>query len=1112
MTKFYTGTAVSRDLPADERSFDALVYQSGKPVLDAELNLAQDIRQEAARTVMLAEVPSGFFLGGPQRDTFNDYVFPDVSGPNWAENTFLMRKMVANVAGFPVTVEYTGIDRAGLNAITLQDPPVLGGSPPDVKRTDFVFLEVWRTLVASSPTAFGRVEIIDTDGLGTTTISDGDTITLGAVTFTARVSPGSSTEFAIGPSASATALSLHGTILAEGTFAASLSGSLVTVYASSPGAAGNTTAIAYTEATTGSVEINGGVPSPSTFSGGVDRGHKPSQSTLYRHGNVESPASVALQDDLEDPTLRRESTQRVQIQYRIRTTGTSEAVNYKMQPDGFSNTSVLAQGTQASPVAGYPFVPADGETSTSSSDASSYRKVDSGLWIAGDGSSAAAAALGTLDGFVYAIPICFVFRRNDAYNGGLGTGFHPRTNTNGAATVTHAAWTGNALVGLVPTNASDRPDGLFADSIAAVDVLDLRRHVRSHVDVQAELTHQIQSLLDGSMRTWAIDMADKSELGSGSGSVSVHPLVCNEIGRGTSVGGNDSTSGDTQHGVHIRNFDHIARRFSDAPVVERVVFEVLPGSTMGGNPGLYVTQVNPGHSGWFEGDEIHIDFDALNASTLADWTSPSLAVGASPTTFWPSGTLVTDVLRVVHDDGHYTTAVDQSVQLATVVGLGSTEVVLTLDANETQVNQGDSGNPDTDLTAPTGGGDTGSPRRIFVELEVTYPIGSGTTDTPDFEVSGDDSVWEYGPLLENDVTQRSPEMERPSNPQFRSGYREVSVEQFSNEGTATQPVGTTTTETVVSTNTLSLALGRRFSGHPDLLSGLTVTDAVASAAASVSSTSEFGSSTRKVHLDGPLSGSGQTLCEVTYFAQDPVPNYGASGGGYQVSVYYRTVAPQTAGSKEGDVDVISGGGVLPNSLTVRPLAISTQVYSCITGKGSTDLPFPYSSPMDQLPINDGGSDYAVYTATTPFPGEWIFAATSNISISDFGAATGMLTLNSMVQMDASNEITLGGSGGSGYPYTDYEFRAMYDFAEFQGYRPTIMAQPLSGAVRHKVWFPFLAKSMEDTALFRRGEILLVVLTRYAELDADNTIRFTDVDSRTAVSVYRTKNLLLTVGD
>ena len=80
------------------------------------------------------------------------------------------------------------------------------------------------------------------------------------------------------------------------------------------------------------------------------------------------------------------------------------------------------------------------------------------------------------------------------------------------------------------------------------------------------------------------------------------------------------------------------------------------------------------------------------------------------------------------------------------------------------------------------------------------------------------------------------------------------------------------------------------------------------------------------------------------------------------------------------------------------------------------------------------------------------------------------------------------------------------------YRPTVFTQELSGINRHKCFVPFLAKATQDTVLFRKGEVLLMVLSRWAELDAKNNIVFADTDNRTCVGVYRTKNLLILSGD
>ena len=40
------------------------------------------------------------------------------------------------------------------------------------------------------------------------------------------------------------------------------------------------------------------------------------------------------------------------------------------------------------------------------------------------------------------------------------------------------------------------------------------------------------------------------------------------------------------------------------------------------------------------------------------------------------------------------------------------------------------------------------------------------------------------------------------------------------------------------------------------------------------------------------------------------------GGGYQVGVYFRSNAPQTAGIKEGDI-LSTAGGTLPTTLNVE---------------------------------------------------------------------------------------------------------------------------------------------------------------------------------------------------
>lgn len=1088
--KYFPGTAVSRYLIPGERSWDEAVYQSGKPVLDSELILSQEVSKEIRRLVEDRTVPSGFLRGPSPVDPRND--FSDGVSPLQLN----MSRRTALVANMPIVVEFTNTTTSRDNVIQFSAAPVFGGAPPDVKRADFVFLEVFRCVVSHSPSATAITTVVSNAD-----VADGDQIIVNGVILTARAAAPVVDEYLIGVNEAATAANIATAISDPGNSFTGICTAQADVtipeqvnLRAAPafaGAAGNAlTLVLGVQAVGGSTTINGGVL-PTTFSGGADTANKPTQTTLYRHGNVDAPAGVNFGDDIADPVVGTESTKRVQIQYRIRVTGQSEAVNFK-QENGFDNANVLAQGAQATPVAGYPFVPADGTTVSGTSSAANYQTVDPGLHISGDGSSAAATALGTVDGYVYAIPVCFVFRRNDAYNGGAGAGFDPLNNSNGALPSTHPGFV-NPQIGAIPAASSDRPDGYFHDKILVHDILDLRRQVSpGGVDLKAELERQMTMLLDGELQTWAIDSADKNTLGAGSGDVATRFLVCNEIGRDGGAGGVAPSSGDTTRGDTVANFDHIRRRFADWPVVERRIFPIYPTDAQVDEPGKYVTKAAPGFLGWTEGDVIHLDLDNLDATGLGDWAHnpsglpvPSGAVSS----LWPPGTKVTNVLRVVHDDGHYTTAVPKEVLLNQVSGTGSEQILLTLAQNARQVNGGNPVNPDNDMVSTVLGGDTGSQRRIFIELEITYPVGSGTTDTVDEVVTPDATVYSYGTAIENDSSQRPADWENLLQPAFRESYRELAVEYVSNQGAA-PGIGATITDFLVSDSQTQITLPRRIFGNNTTIE--TASDQITALPRNIDkTTTEYGSSSREVNLEPatPLSGAGQTLVQVSYFAQDPLPNYGAVG--YQISCYYRSNAPQTVGVQAGAPVTWP----LPDPVQVSPMVMSRDLWTGIAGAGSMDESFPYSRPMDQIAVNGD-------TPIGEFPAEWILEAMAEISVGDFDAATGLLNLHQMVPADPSAQ------GSFSDLDADQEFRAHYKVADTSTYRPTAMSQPLSSPVNHKVWFPFLARASSDGVFWRAGEVLLVVVSRYGSLDPDNTIVFTDSGNRTCAAIYRTSGLLI----
>ena len=161
-------------------------------------------------------------------------------------------------------------------------------------------------------------------------------------------------------------------------------------------------------------------PNPSTE-------NKPNAAEVFKYGNTQH-VGVNIEDDLQDPSIGIETTERVQIQYRIRVHGHGHGLGsgtaLDAYPDGLEDPNILGQGAADSPVDGVHFHNMRGELG------------DPSLWRAGNGDPD--NGLGTVDGFVYAIPICAVFRRNatpyKAVMNGLG-----KPNHNGAANRTPGA-------------------------------------------------------------------------------------------------------------------------------------------------------------------------------------------------------------------------------------------------------------------------------------------------------------------------------------------------------------------------------------------------------------------------------------------------------------------------------------------------------------------------------------------------------------------------------------------------------------------------------------------------------------------------------------------------
>jgi len=432
------GTGVSRVLTPDQTNFDVVIWQRGKPPLESELNLLQQISSDWRRKLVLQGTPSGW-LGNAVNasETFAS----DATWSNWfrfGQQRSGEKASIpwASVNGWliPVTATGTGTppgspnDSDTWNRITLDPPPTNSGD----SRIDFVFLEVWQARLPPNPSA----------------------------------------------------------------------------------------------------------------------DNKPSASGVWRYGNVESGSSF-IADDIQDPALGFETSQRSQLQYRIRVV--SGLVGLSSYPDGFDPTVVKAQGS-ATQVTSFTFENMREELG------------DPGLWRAGDGT---ANTLGSIDGYSYAIPLAAVFRRNTVvWDGDPGQNLNGSINRNPTA-VDRTSWatfstaptlgadlndsalslslatatdiplpltpatavtiqvgdeimtysvitgttmtlTARGVLGTKPEAHSSgdavtilaiRPDGLFADQIAKTDILDLRKSVNPNgFDYDTLLQTNLDKLLRGSLR------------------------------------------------------------------------------------------------------------------------------------------------------------------------------------------------------------------------------------------------------------------------------------------------------------------------------------------------------------------------------------------------------------------------------------------------------------------------------------------------------------------------------------------------------------------------------------------------------------------------------------
>ena len=121
-------TTVSRTLDTTNRQYTNVVWQAGKPPLDSELNLVGQLATDNLSKTISATAHSGILMN--PRTSDRDFEF----NPLWS-NFLKTKPMKALVNGLVLDIEET--------TINLPTPP------PQDNRVDFVFLEVWKTIISA---------------------------------------------------------------------------------------------------------------------------------------------------------------------------------------------------------------------------------------------------------------------------------------------------------------------------------------------------------------------------------------------------------------------------------------------------------------------------------------------------------------------------------------------------------------------------------------------------------------------------------------------------------------------------------------------------------------------------------------------------------------------------------------------------------------------------------------------------------------------------------------------------------------------------------------------------------------------------------------------------
>lgn len=714
---------------------------------------------------------------------------------------------------------------------------------------------------------------------------------------------------------------------------------------------------------------------------------------IWQNGNVKiapgDDLALNYADDILDAAVGTETTKRVQIQYRLRVI---RGVDLFTHPFGFDDPTVVANSVPAAAAA------PDG-VATLYTYSNQYANSDPGLWRAGNGDPA--NALGTVDGYIYALPLCAVFRRNL-------TAFDRNTNANG---------------GVASPGPSDRPDQLLSDILVASDVYDLRNGISpSGWDYSELLQKSLGLLLENQART---------EIGStllGGGVEGSTLLWADEIGVSNVNGGDGVTTGDTPGAEFIGEFDAVRRSFSDRPIYETFVVRLSP-SDQSGAPSAT----------WVVGRNLTISISALRVWPYAafNWAS-----------FAPATVSIQDVVRTVF--------------------VGSNPGQVAFDAAANFLVQGLGAVPQGSITltinSVTDGVNTATTEDLYVTLLVAYPAGVGLSKTP-VAVLGTSGAYTNGVLINNpaQLPAAAPilfdslvaPVLTPVNREVQLTYRTLTHSFSYRPGAG------------ASNNTFYLP-ERPLGGPIITINGVPY--------AGVLSVSDY----RVTIAPGSVAAGDDVV--LSYQSVRALPQ-----NDEQLTVYYHTVPSQTIRE-----------ALLPTDIALDSKSISQSMLVLTAGSGAEGAAYPYPYQY----VQTGG----VYPSSGgTFAGDHELDGDLRVSLQAVYTDTGFMQVPVHIPLvPAPGNLSFGRAPGD----TDVEGRTFYKTTP--GYKMLAVGPALSDPKKHKNLLPVLCEVPSNYPFAYRGQLVLVLLSRWASFDDSNSVGFHSdlAQNTTSASVYRLKSNLL----